>query len=365
MRRTPFHSWHVAHGARLVEFAGWEMPLTFAGILEEHRTVRERVGVFDVSHMARIEIRGRGAGAFLDRIATNDVSRLADDQLLYTPVCLPSGGVVDDVTIYRRGRDRFLLVANASNAEAVLWWLAEQPAPGAEIEDLSDRLAQLAMQGPKAEEVFLPEIGPSLSKLGYYRHVEAEVAGVRTLVSRNGYTGEDGFEVYFPASSATVFIECLFALGASHGIAPVGLGARDTLRFEMGYCLYGHELTRETTPLEAGLAWTVKFGKPGGFIGEPALAKQKAEGVRRKLVGLETLGGGRIPRQGCAVVAAGERIGAVTSGTFAPSLGKPLAMAYVAAGQAAEGTSLAVEVRGAPVPARVVKRPFYSQGSHH
>ena len=365
MRRTPFHAWHKAQGARLVEFAGWEMPVTFAGILEEHRTVRERVGVFDVSHMARIEIRGRGAEAFLNRIATNDVSRLAHDQLLYTPVCLPSGGVVDDVTIYRRGRDRFLLVANASNAEAVLEWLQEQPAEGAEIEDLSDRLAQLAIQGPKAEDAIIHEVGPKLSKLGYYHHLETEIAGLPTLLSRNGYTGEDGFEAYFTASGATAFIEKLFAMGAAHGIAPVGLGARDTLRFEMGYCLYGHELSRETTPLEAGLAWTVKFKKPGGFIGEEALAKQKAEGLARKLVGLEPLEAGRIPRQGFAVLANGARTGEVTSGTFAPSLGRPFALAFVAAAHAAEGTTLAIDVRGAAVPARVVKRPFYTQGSHH
>jgi aminomethyltransferase len=340
------------------------MPVNFAGILDEHQAVRQRAGVFDVSHMARIEIRGRGAEAFLNRVATNDVSKLADDQLLYSPLCLPSGGVVDDVTIYRRGRDRFLLVANASNAEAVLGWLAEQPGDGAEIEDLSDRLAQLALQGPKAENILFPEIGPKLSTLGYYHHLEGDVAGVKALVSRNGYTGEDGFEIYFPASEATKVIEALFDRGAAEGISPIGLGARDTLRFEMAYCLYGHELTRETNPLEAGLGWAVKLGKPGGFIGETTLAKKKAEGLPRKLVGLEPLESGRIPRQGFKVLSGAKHVGEITSGTFAPSLGKGLALAYVATASAAEGAELAIDVRGVAVAARVVKRPFYKNGSH-
>jgi aminomethyltransferase len=340
------------------------MPVTFKGILEEHQAVRQRAGVFDISHMARIEIRGAGAERFLNRVATNDIARLETGQLLYSPLCLPSGGVVDDVTIYRRGPERFLMVANASNAGTVLDWLAEQAMPGADVEDLSDRLAQLALQGPRAEEVLLSEVGPELRGLGYYRFLEGSIAGVRGMISRNGYTGEDGFEIYFPASGAGDVIARIFELGGPVGIEPIGLGARDTLRFEMAYCLYGHELTRETSPLEAGLGWTIKFGKPGGFVGEEVLARQKSEGLRRRLVGLEPLGEGRIPRPGCSVVHGEERIGEVTSGTFAPSLGKPLALAFVASSFAKEGTDVGIDIRGAAVPARVVKRPFYTHGSH-
>ncbi|CAB1128925.1 aminomethyltransferase (glycine cleavage system protein T) [Candidatus Hydrogenisulfobacillus filiaventi] len=364
MKRTPLYTWHRDHGARLTAFAGYEMPVDYGSILEEHRAVRTGVGVFDVSHMGEFLLEGPAAGAYLDWLVTNRPQGLAVGQALYTPMCYPSGGTVDDLLVYRLAPARFMLVVNAANREKDWAWLEQTlrtfrevhaPADPGQPEDISDATALLAVQGPQALALLTPLTDADLAGLGSYHAVlGARVAGVPvTAISRTGYTGEDGFEIYVEAGGAEPIWEAVVAAGAR----PAGLGARDTLRLEARLPLYGHELDEDITPVEAGLTPFVKFEAKPAFIGRSRLWEQRQDPGHRRLVGLAPQGA--IARSGAAV-GLGERVvGRVTSGTHSPTLGHPIALALVEAEAAALGTPLWVEVRGRRVPAPVVPTPFY------
>jgi glycine cleavage system T protein (aminomethyltransferase) len=355
-RRTPLYDTHVRADARIVEFAGWEMPVQYAGILDEHETVRTRVGLFDVSHMGEVIFRGPKALAALSRVFTNDLSKVADGQAQYGCLCRDTGGIVDDVVVYRRAADDLLVCVNAGNRDKDFQWLASH-AGGAEVTNESDAWAQLALQGPLAAQLLQRLTKVNLSAMRSYRFAPGEVAGVTGLVARTGYTGEDGFEIFCPSEEGPRVWAALMEAGQPERIAPCGLGARDSLRLEMAYRLYGSDMDDSTTPLEAGLAWVVKLDK-GEFVGREALLAQKAAGVAKKLVGF-TLTDPGIARHGYPVLQDGRKVGEVTSGTKSPSLGTSIGLAYVPTALAAEGSTFAVEIRGRPAAARVVKTPFY------
>ena len=361
LKRTPFYEFHRAAGAKLVDFAGFEMPVRYTGDVREHQAVRTGVGLFDISHMGEFEVRGPEAVAWLDKMVTNHVGALAVGQALYSPMCRPDAGIVDDLLVYRYA-DHHMLVVNAANLAKDFGWLAEHKPAGVTLVDRSDETALLAVQGPKAADVLRGHIPPAALDLGYYRFTTGELFGVPATISRTGYTGEDGFELYFEPKHATTVWNGLMAAGRPHGLEPIGLGARDTLRLEMGYMLYGNDIDDVTTPLEAGLAWTVKLAK-GDFHGRDVMSKQKAEGLKRRLVGFQ-LEGRRVPRHGMRILAGGRAVGVVTSGTHSPSLERPLGMGYVETPLAANGTALEIEAGSTTLAARVTARPFYTRGSH-
>ncbi len=359
LHRTPFHPYHVEQGAKLVPFAGFEMPLQFTGIVKEHRAVREAVGLFDVSHMGEVEIRGPRALELAQRLVTNDVAKLADGQALYSTMCLPDGGIVDDVLVYRFGAERFWYVVNAANHDKDVAWIAEHAFDGAEVVDRSAEIGQLALQGRHAEAILAGLTGTDLAGVPYYHFAEARVAGAPAVISRTGYTGEDGFELYMEGAHAATIYEAVMERGAAHGLVPVGLGARDTLRLEMKFALYGNDISEQTTPLEAALGWVVKLDTDD-FVGKDALVRQKAEGVTRRLVAFELTGRG-VPRHGYPALVDGAPAGEVTSGVMSPSLGKAIGLAYLPRGSWKPGTPFQVEIRNKPVDAVVVKPPFYQR----
>ena len=358
--RTPLYDRHRALGAKLVPFAGFEMPVQYpAGITAEHKAVRERCGVFDVSHMGEFLVRGPGAIAFVNHVATNDAAKLADGQAHYSTLCNERGTVEDDCLVYRYAADRVMLVVNASNrGKDLAHVLRYKGAFDCAVEDVSDAVALLAVQGPDAADVLRALTAADLAGVKYYWFAEAAVAGVPCTVSLTGYTGEDGFELYCPADRAAELWDALLATGR---VTPCGLGARDTLRLEMGMALYGNDIDDTTTPYEANLAWTVKLAK-GDFVGRAALEAQKAAGVPRRLVGF-AVAERAIPRHGMPVYVAGEASGVVCSGTMSPTLGTAIGMCYVPAASAAEGSPIEVDVRGRRVPATVAKPPFVKQTS--
>lgn len=358
-RRTPFHEYHRDAGARLIDFGGWEMPVQYQGILAEHAATRDAVGCFDVSHMGEVRFRGPQAMAAVNHLVTNDVSKLALDQAMYTAMCNERGGIVDDLIVYKLGEEDLLICVNAANREKdYAWMLAHNPF-GAEITNESEQWAQLAIQGRHAIALGEALLGRSLADVKNYWFTRGAFAGVEgCIVARTGYTGEDGFEVFLPAGAADIIWTALHTEGARFGLADIGLGARDTLRLEMKYCLYGNDITDDTTPLEAGLAWVTKLEK-GDFIGRDPLVAQKAAGVPRRLVGLEVQD--RIARQHSAVLHEGQVVGEVTSGTRSPSLQKNIAIAYVPAALSKVGTRLEVDIRGKSASAEVVKTPFYTR----
>ncbi len=360
MRRTPLFACHQAAGGRFVDFGGWEMPVQYSGIQAEHTAVRTHAGVFDVSHMGEIDVRGPDAIAALNRLITNDLEAIVDGQALYTAMCLPEGGIVDDLVVYRFGRERVFICCNASNRDKDYAWIVEH-IEGAEATDVGDDYAQLALQGPKAAAILQGLTQTDLSAIGRYYFAEGQVAGVDAIISRTGYTGEDGFELYVAAADGPALWDALFA--ADPELLPCGLGCRDTLRLEMKYALYGNDIGPDTTPLEAGLGWVTKLKAPSDFIGKAALLEQKAAGIPRRLVGFVM--DGRAPaRQGYEVVdAADEVVGVVTSGTRSPSLGKPIGMAYVPHGQHRSGTPIRVRVRTRIETGVIVKPPFVTPGS--
>jgi len=356
---TPLADRHAALGAKIVEFAGWLMPLQYSGILEEHRAVRARAGLFDLSHMGELFVEGEEAGSGLAYALVSDPPSLAIGRAHYSMICAPDGGVIDDLIVYRLGLERFLIVANASNAAAVSDALAERLAGcRAVLDDRSLATALVAIQGPLAAEVLAPLTDVALDGLRYYSIAEGHVSGVAALVARTGYTGEDGFEVIVDVSDAVRVWDALLEAGAPRGVVPVGLGARDTLRLEAGMPLYGNELGRDATPYEAGLGRVVKLSAEGDFVGRAALERAQADGPRKRLVGLVVRGRG-IARHGYPVFAGERATGVVTSGTLSPTLGEPIAMAYVAPSDAEPGTILAVGIRDQRVPAEVVALPFY------
>jgi len=360
LKKTPLNRIHRALGARMVDFGGWDMPVQYSGVIEEHLATREAAGLFDVSHMGEVEVKGAGALAYIQHLCINDASRLAIGQVQYSAICYPHGGIVDDVTLYRFAPDRFLFCVNASNTDKDFAWmeqvLQEGDFPDVELRNLSAEFAQLALQGPRSESVLMRLTKTNLKEIKYYHFAEGQVAGVPTIISRTGYTGEDGFELYFAAEAAESVWTALMAAGEVEGIKPCGLGARDTLRLEMKFALYGHELSSEITPLEGGLAWITKLDK-GDFVGRDALIKQKEKGVPRRLAGLVMTGKG-IPRDGYPVFADGEQVGTVTSGTMSPSLRVGIALALVKPEYAGVGKELTIGIRNRQVDCRVAKTPF-------
>jgi glycine cleavage system T protein (aminomethyltransferase) len=340
----------------MVPFAGWEMPVQYSGILDEVRVVREAAGVFDVSHMGEIAVTGPGALAWLNAMTTNDVSRLTPGRAQYSVLCAENGGILDDILIYELDEDRYLVVVNASNTEKDLGWLHRHRAPGAELHDLSDEMALIAVQGPRSAELLAPLVAADLTPLRHFQFVESTVAEVTALVARTGYTGEDGFELFTREDPRPIW-EAVMERGQAVGAKPCGLGARDVLRLEAGNVLYGHEITENVNPLVADLGWVVKLGK-GPFMGSEAIARVKEAGWEYRLVGLE-MESRAVPREGYAIASGSEACGEVTSGTFSPTLGKPIAMGYVAAALAEPGTPVQIRVRERPEPAHIVKLPFY------
>lgn len=357
MKRTPFYEIHKSLGAKLVEFGGFEMPVQYTGIIEEHLAVRNAVGVFDVSHMGEFEVRGKDALPYLQKVTINDVSKLNDGKAQYSAMCYEDGGIVDDMLVYHL-EDRYLLVVNASNIPKDLEWLKSHLAGDVQLTDVSDKTALLAVQGPKSLATLQKLTEVDLSTVQYYHFTRGKVAGFPMIISRTGYTGEIGFEIYFDADVPTCekVWRALFDAGKEFGIAPVGLGARDTLRLEMGFCLYGNDIDQNTNPLEAGLGWITKIDK-GEFIGKEALVKTKKAGLKRRLVGF-TLPDKTLARHGYSVTQNGSTVGQVTSGTFSPSLHRGIAMGYVAKEFVSPGTTVHVQIRGKDVPATVVKTPF-------
>ena len=360
LKTTPLSAWHLAHGARMVEYAGFSMPVQYEGTLAEHAACREGVGLFDITHMGEIEVSGPGAEAWLDGLVTNRVAGIGIGKVVYTAMCRPDGGVLDDMLIYRLGDTTWLVVCNAANHAKIAAWLQEhRPAAGVAVDDQSDRTALIAVQGPDSRELLgrlaqLAGRGARIDALDFYTAFTLDGPGGRWIVSRTGYTGEHGYELYLPNADALPVWQELLDRGADLQVAPIGLAARDTLRFEVCYCLYGHELAEDITPLEAGIGWAVKLKKES-FIGREALLAQKAAGVPRRLVCLRIEGRG-IARQGQVVKQDGRAVGFVTSGTFSPTLKQALAMALVAA-DTVDG-ELTVDMRGRDLACRTVPFPF-------
>ncbi|MBX6312600.1 MAG: glycine cleavage system aminomethyltransferase GcvT [Isosphaeraceae bacterium] len=364
LHKTPLHDWHQAHGGRLVEFGGWSMPVQYTSIIEEHQAVRQRVGLFDISHMGRLLFRGTGACAWLESATTNHVARLAENQIQYSLMVNEAGGILDDILVYRLPEGLFAIVCNASNRDKVIGQLERlRDDRDAALIDQTFETAMIAVQGPRALETLgrVFEAESPLSAVKYYHQVEGTILGAHAWASRTGYTGEDGFEIIVPRQAAERAWMALLDAGREFGIAPCGLGARDTLRFEAAMPLYGHELDETINPYAAGLGWAVKLNK-GDFVGRAALEHLKANPGKAR-VGL-ALEGKRIARQGAIVKRNGQPIGVVTSGTFAPTLSRSLAMALVDPTCSAEGTPLTIDIRGHDEPARVVTLPFYRRVGH-
>jgi aminomethyltransferase len=358
LRRTPLYDLHRELGAKLIDFGGWEMPVQYAGILEEHRAVRERVGIFDVSHMGELEVTGPDSLPFLQWLTPNDIARLDDGRCHYTAFLTDNGTFVDDLLVYRKGADSWLLVVNASNTPKDFEWARAHRRGNAAVVDASDRYALIAVQGPRAAALLSRLAADDPSDLAYYAFRETSVAGSPALVSRTGYTGEDGFEIYLAPESATPVFRSLLEEGRGDGATPCGLGARDTLRLEAKMALYGNDIDETVTPWEADLGWIVKM-KKGDFLGREALARQKAEGVPRKLIGFEMVDRG-IARHGYPARTAGGD-GIVTSGTHSPTLGKPIGLALLPTASTAVGTEFEVDIRGRAARARIVETPFYKR----
>jgi aminomethyltransferase len=360
LKRTPLYHEHVAAGARMVPFGGWEMPVQYTGIIEEHRATRGAVGLFDVSHMGEFEVEGPGALAALQHLTTNDVAALEVGQIQYSVLCYPNGTIVDDLTVYRMGDDRFMLTVNAGNIDKDWAHVTKstEHVKNVRWRNASEGTGLIAVQGPKAEALVGRLADRDVAAIGYYRFARGTVGEVPTLISRTGYTGEDGFELYAPADGTARLWKALLAAGRADGATPVGLGARDTLRLEMKYALYGNDIDDTTNALEAGLGWVVKPAK-GEFIGREALEKVRAEGLRRRLVGIEMVDKA-VARHGYPIKKDGRAVGIVTSGSYGPSVDKYIGIAYVETALAAVGTALDVEIRAQDKAAQIVRTPFHA-----
>ncbi len=364
LKKTKLAAEHERLSGKMVDFGGWWMPVRYSGTVAEHLRVRSSVGLFDVSHMGEILITGPDALRFTSHLVTNNVARLEIGQALYTCMCYETGGIVDDLLVYRLD-DGYFLVVNAANIDKDYEWIIKNAEGDIEITNQSDDYIQIALQGPRSAEILAPLVNVDLESMGFYRFAIGKALGVDALISRTGYTGEDGFEIYARASEreAASLWRGLLEHGKPFGILPVGLGARDTLRLEMGYCLYGNDITKDTTPLEAGLGWVTKL-KKGPFIGRDPLLEQKAQGLTRRLAGF-TVEGRSAPRHGYGLQVEGETVGAVTSGAFSPSLETSIGLGYISTDALSGGGDLLVDRRGRLFPATRVKLPFYTEGSHH
>lgn len=364
LKQTPLFEVYGKFGAKVIDFGGWALPVQFSSILEEHEVVRTKAGLFDVSHMGEVLVEGKDAESYINYLCTNDVTKLGINQAQYTAMCYPDGGTVDDLLVYKLDNEKYLLVINAANIEKDYEWMKKHVKEDMTLINISNDVAQIAIQGPKAEEVLQKLTETDLSKIGSFKFVQHvnldEITNV--LVSRTGYTGEDGFELYLSVPQAEALWVKLLEVGSDDGLKPCGLGARDTLRLEARLALYGQELLSDISPLEAGIGFAVKTKKESDFIGKSALSAQKEAGLKRKLVGIEVTGRG-IPRHGYKVVSeGGEAIGVVTSGTQSPSLKKSIGLALIAAEHAEVGTPIKVEIRNKQIDAVVVKTPFYKKG---
>jgi len=357
LKRTALNSLHKALGAKMVEFGGWEMPVEYSGIIQEHLAVRQAAGLFDVSHMGEIEVSGPRALSLLQHITCNDVSRPKDFQAHYSALMRPEGSAIDDCVVHRWSQDRYFLCVNAANTERDFDWMVRHNAVGAEVRNVSGEYAQLALQGPRALEILAKVTETSFAGLKYYWFCRARCCEVEGILARTGYTGEDGFEFYFPPAESAQVWNTLLVAGRPEGLVPAGLGARNTLRLEAGYPLYGHELDEDTTLLEANLGWIAKLDK-GEFVGRDALLQQRAQGTRKKLVGFVMTNRG-IARDGYPVYVEGKKCGYVTSGSYAPFLKKNIGMAYVPPSLGEVGREIEVEIRGTRAGAQIVPLPFY------
>lgn len=362
MKKTPLYDKHIEYGGKVIEFGGWLLPVQYKGIIEEHHAVRKQVGLFDVSHMGEFMVEGEQALAYLQYLLTNDFSSMQPKQIQYSPMCYDNGGTVDDLLVYKYNDYKFMLVVNAANiAKDWDWALNAAQDFDVQLIDISEQTAQLALQGPRAEQLLQQLTDTKLSAIAYYWfEPSCTIAGIQAIISRTGYTGEDGFEIYLKPEDAPKMWDILMEAGKEFGILAAGLGCRDTLRFECCMPLYGHELSAEITPLMAGMPRFVKLDKPENFIGKQALSEQKATGLKQRLVGIEVTGRG-IARAGYPVLKDGKQIGVVTTGSPAPSLGKNMALAIIDAEFNVIDTPLDVEVRNKPVAAKVVARPFYKK----
>lgn len=364
LKRTPLFPEYEKHGAKTIDFGGWDLPVQFSGIKDEHEATRTKAGLFDVSHMGEIFVEGANSEQFLQQMLTNDISQLEPKKAQYTIMCYENGGTVDDLIVYQLEQNKYLLVVNAANVDKDYQWLEDHLIDGVSLRNESDAYVQLALQGPKAEAVLQTLTDTDLSAIKFFRFeypVSFEGASDDAIVSRTGYTGEDGFEIYLPKASGPVLWQKILEAGEAEGVQPIGLGARDTLRFEANLALYGQELSPEISPLEAGLSFAVKLKKDADFIGKDALLKQKENGLERKLVGLEMLEKG-IPRTGYKVFAGENEIGFVTTGTQSPTLGKNVGLALLKIDYTEIGTEVEVQVRKRKLKAEVVKTPFYKRG---
>ena len=357
---TPLNRAHREAGARMVPFSGWDMPVHYTGVIDEHMAVRTRAGLFDVSHMGEVDVVGRESLDYLQMVTCNDVSRLAPGRIQYNALTTPDGTFVDDLLVYKRGEDDYLLVINAGNTKKdVEWLLYHAKGYDVRVTDVSKQWCQIALQGPRAQEILQPLTSAALPAIKYYGFVQDKVSGVPCIVSRTGYTGEDGFELYGPAASAETLWYAVLGAGAPHGLVPAGLAARDTLRLEAKMALYGNDIDETTTVLEADLGWILKIEK-GEFLGREALLRQKAEGLTRMLVGFETEGRA-VARHGYVATSKGQPVGTVTSGTFAPFLKKNIGLAYLPIALTEPGSRFEIDIRGRAEPAVVVPTPFYKR----
>lgn len=361
LKRTVLFDSYAEYGGKTIDFGGWELPVQFSSIKLEHEAVRTKAGLFDVSHMGEIFVSGAGALAYLQKIATNDVSKLQDGQAQYTAMCYEDGGTIDDLLIYKRADNDYLLVVNASNIEKDLEWMNRHATADVTIEDKSSEYGLLALQGPVAQTVLQKLTDEPLGDIKFFRFKEnVNIAGHNVIVSRTGYTGEDGFELYGLSDAIVALWPAILKAGESEGVIPAGLGARDTLRFEAGLPLYGQELSKDISPLETGLGFVVKLNKEADFIGKEALASQKENGVPRKLIGLEMIDKG-IPRTGYKVFLGDEEIGEVTTGTQSPTLKKNIGFALLKSEHTEIGTEVEVEIRNKRLKAVVIATPFYKR----
>jgi len=363
IKKTPLYERHKSLGAKMVPFAGWYMPLSYSGGLDEHKTVRQQAGLFDVSHMGEIEIRGAHALDIVQLLTTNDASSLKNEQVQYSIICNDNGGIVDDVLIYRLGLDHFMLCVNAGNIEKDFDWISEKAKliAAGEVRNVSNNYSQLAVQGPASVNILNSLTDFDFRSIPPFHFEFVNINGVEAMFSRTGYTGEDGFEIYLPPENAVQLWDAIMDKGQAYGLKAAGLAARDTLRLEMKYSLYGNDIDETTTPLEAGLGWVVKLNKKD-FIGKSPLLKQRDSGIKRKLVCLEMSGRG-IARQGYDIQVNEKKVGAVTSGTLSPSLGIAIAMGYIEAGFSGEGQEVDILIRGKKIKAHVVKPPFIKKTS--
>ncbi|ERI95380.1 aminomethyltransferase [Clostridiales bacterium oral taxon 876 str. F0540] len=361
LKKTRLYDDHIKYGGKLIEFAGWMLPVQYEGIIEEHEAVRNAAGLFDVSHMGEIKATGKDAFNFVQNLVTNDISVLEDNQVIYTLMCYENGGVVDDLLVYKFNEEDYLLVINASNVEKDFQWMLENKSNyEVELKNISEEISEVALQGPKAQKILQTLTAFNLDDIKFfYCRRDVVIDGIKCLVSRTGYTGEDGFEIYTNNEDITKIWNSILEAGKTYGVKPAGLGCRDTLRFEAALPLYGNEISKDITPLEAGLGFFVKLNKES-FIGKEALVRQKEEGLKRKLVGFEMTERG-IPRHGYEVTANGENIGFVTTGYMSPTLKKNIGLALIDSKYTELGTEIDILIRNKSVKAKVISKKFYSK----